>query len=88
MSKQTWRAEDGVALRQFFKNVSQEKLSDILKDSCPVDITAKVVLENDAEAVARLASMKAGWEAYGTALFALAGISPSAAPEAPYKDMT
>jgi hypothetical protein len=88
MSKFNWRQEDGVALRQFFKIVPQEKLSSLMKDQCMAQITTELLIKGTAEGVARIAAMKAGWEAYEEALINLAAISPQTTPEASYKDMT
>jgi hypothetical protein len=83
-----WTNEDGVALREFFRKVSPEKIAETMKSFCPVDITTETVLKNDAEAVARLAAMKAGWEAYEKNFLGLADKRQGPPVEADYKDMS
>ena len=83
-----WKAEDGVALREFLRRVPQAKLKAIMHEKCPVDITAEIIMKSDADAVARLAAMKAGWDAYGEALFALANPPSSAEAQPGFRDMS
>lgn len=89
MSKQNrWKPEDGVAFRQFLAKTPREKISEIMADKCPAVIDAATILDKDADAVSRLAAMKAGWEAYEKELFALSESSTSAPEIKPgFEDM-
>lgn len=88
MSKFEWSNEDGVALREFFARVPANKVEVLLKQTCPATITADMVLNNDAEAIARTAAMEAGWNGCIQALMALAFRDKKNQPEAGYRDMT
>lgn len=87
MSNETWSTEDGVALRDFLARVPILKLRSVMNGLCPAVIDAKTLLSNDAQAVARVAAMKAGWEAYEEALVSLSVPKRPATPDSNYRDM-
>lgn len=58
-----------------------------MREFCPATIDAKTLLSNDAQAVARVAAMKAGWEAYEEAFIGLAASKRPSAPDPVYRDM-
>jgi hypothetical protein len=55
---------------------------------CPAVVDAETVLKNDAEAVARVAAMRAGWDDYEKNFFALADVQRREQVNPEYRDMT
>jgi hypothetical protein len=51
-------------------------------------VDAETVLKNDAEAVARVAAMRAGWDDYERNFFALADVQRRESVNPEYRDMT
>ncbi|MCK9587821.1 MAG: hypothetical protein M0Q93_00495 [Terrimicrobiaceae bacterium] len=89
MAKDTnWVSEDGVALREFLRKVPAEKISSVMGRQCPATIDSEIILKSNADAIARLAAMKAGWEAYEKALFGLSEIQQRPNPDPGFQDMT
>lgn len=83
-----WKPEDGVALRQLLSKVPKERIHDIMLDLCPAKVDADMILKNDADGIARLAAMKAGWDEYEKRFFSLAEQRPVNSPEPGFQDMT
>ncbi len=83
-----WAPEDAVALREFFARVPQQKLESLLKSLCPAEINSDMILKNDAEAIARTASMAAGWNGCIEALLSLAARGKNKQSESGYRDMS
>ena len=83
-----WQNEDGVALREFFVRVPQQKIESILGEMCPAKITSDMILSNDAEAIARTAAMQAGWSGCIKAFLGLALVNRKNQQEAGYRDMS
>jgi hypothetical protein len=83
-----WSPEDSVALREFFSRVPQQKLESILKGLCPAEINSEMILKNDAESIARTASMAAGWNSCINALFELSTRNKGRQVESGYRDMS
>ena len=82
-----WENEDGVALREFFVRVPAQKIENILNEMCPAKITSDIILNNDAEAIARAAAMQAGWTGCVKAFLGLASVNRKNQQEAGYRDM-
>jgi hypothetical protein len=83
-----WTSEDGAALREFLRRISVEKIKAIMLPKCPAVIDAKLVKESEADAIARVAAMRAGWEAYEETFFKLADPGRKAPAESDFRDMT
>lgn len=83
-----WTNEDATALREFLRKVPILKVSSVMKAACPAVIDAETALKHDADGIARIAAMKAGWEAYEQNLFDLAGFTKKELAESGYKDMS
>lgn len=88
MSQSLWSPEDATALREFFRRVPRERISEMMRSLCPAVVDAETVLKNDAESVARVASMRAGWDDYEKSFFALADTQRRNTPAPEYRDMT
>lgn len=88
MSQAIWSTEDATALREFFRRVPREHIAGVLRLACPAVVDADVVLKNNAEAVARVAAMRAGWDEYERSFFALADVQRRDTSNPEYRDMT
>lgn len=88
MSSPIWSPEDATSLREFFRRVPRERISEMMRSLCPAVVDAETVLKNDAEAVARVAAMRAGWDDYERSFFALADVQRRETPNPEYRDMT
>jgi len=84
---QNWTIEDGVALRDFLARVPAVKLKSVLSPLCPAVLDAETLLAHDAQAVSRVAAMKAGWDACVDAFIELGAQKRPASPDANYRDM-
>ena len=82
-----WRNEDGVALRAFFNKVPKAVFKELMDELCPATIDADDLKNLSAESIARISSMKAGWDAYQKVLFGLAEQSSSSPPDPDFADM-
>jgi hypothetical protein len=88
MSSVPWSSEDSTSLREFFRRVPRERIAEVMRDMCPAVVDAETVLKNDAEAVARVAAMRAGWDDYEKNFFALADVQRREQVNPEYRDMT
>lgn len=88
MSQPAWSLEDSTSFREFLRRVPREKIVEFMRSVCPAVVDAETVLKNGAEAVARIAAMRAGWDAYEQQLFSLADVTRRESPVAEYRDMT
>ena len=88
MSQPAWSSEDATSFREFLRRVPRERIIDFMRSACPAVVDAETVLKNNAEAVALVAAMRAGWDAYEQQLFSLADVTRREIPVAEYKDMT
>ena len=88
MSQPAWSSEDSTSFREFLRRVPRERIIEFMRSVCPAVVDAETVLKNGAEAVARVAAMRAGWDAYEQQLFSLADVTRRETPVAEYRDMT
>ena len=88
MKPAAWSPEDSTSLREFFRRVPRERIAEVMRDACPAVVDAETVLKNDAEAVARVAAMRAGWDDYERTFFALADVQRREQINPEYRDMT
>lgn len=85
---QPWSSEEAVALRSFLKKVPAHRLSEIMQSLCPATITAELILENNAEAITRIAAMKSGWEEYEKTFIKLSEFQKPSTMDSDYKSMS
>lgn len=83
-----WTTEDATALREFLRRVPREKIAAVMHAACPAIVDADIILKNDAEAVSRVAAMRAGWDEYESRFFALSEPKKLDSSDSGYKDMT
>lgn len=83
-----WSAEDATAFREFLRRVPREKIAAVMHAACPAIVDTDTILKNDAEAVSRVAAMRAGWDEYEARLFALSEPKKSESSDSGYRDMT
>lgn len=88
MNPAAWSPEDSTSLREFFRRVPRERIAEVMRAACPAVVDAETVLKNDAEAVARVAAMRAGWDDYERTFFALADVQRRESINPEYRDMT
>jgi hypothetical protein len=86
--KELWSSDDSVSFREFLRRVPKQRILATMRAKCPAVVDVDTALRNDSEAIARVAAMRAGWDAYEETLFELADINRKPALETEYKDMT
>jgi hypothetical protein len=83
-----WSPEDSTAFREFLRRVPREKIVSVMQTMCPAIVDTDTILKNGADAVARVAAMRAGWDEYESRLFALAEPKKQDPSDSGYRDMT
>ncbi len=79
---------DEVQLRAAILKIGEQKLRAVLLENCPARVTPENILKDNADGIARLAAMRAGWEGAIDCLITLA-LDRRADPPAPeFRDMT
>ena len=83
-----WTSEDSTAFREFLRRVPREKIVAVMRSACPAVVDAEMILKNGADAVSRVAAMRAGWDDYEAKLFILAEPKKSDSSDSGFRDMT
>lgn len=86
--KELWSSDDSVAFREFLRRVPKQRILATMRAKCPAVVDVDTALKNDSEAIARVAAMRAGWDAYEEILFELSELNRKPSVEAEYRDMT
>jgi len=83
-----WSQQDSTYLREVIHSkIGVERFKACMQTFCPAVLSADILRESSADGVARLAAMRAGWDAYESSLFALSESTKSPSPSSSYLAM-
>jgi len=80
--------EEGVAFRDFLSKIKQDRFRTLMREGVPAPITAEDILKADANGIARIAAMNAGFEAAVDYFFTLAQTKRQVTIDSGHQDMS